>query len=65
VYYHDAIDEIDRLLLCDAQTSGGLLFAVDPSMFEDMISGLAEAGVSAAAIGEFIAEPEGRIEVVP
>jgi selenide,water dikinase len=65
VNYHDAIDEIDRLLLCDAQTSGGLLFAVDPSKFEDMLSGLAEAGVSAAAIGKLIAEPEGRIEVAP
>jgi hypothetical protein len=30
-----------------------------------MLSGLAEAGVSAAAIGELIAEPEGRIEVAP
>ena len=64
VTYNDAIDEIDRLLLCDAQTSGGLLFAVEPSRFEDLLSGLAEAGVSAAAIGEFIAEPEGKIEVV-
>ena len=59
-----AIGEADRLLLCDAQTSGGLLFAVEPSRFEDLISGLAGAGVSAAAIGEFIVEPEGRIEVV-
>ncbi|HLB01388.1 MAG TPA: selenide, water dikinase SelD, partial [Bacteroidota bacterium] len=64
VTYNDSIDEIDRLLLCDAQTSGGLLFAVEPSRFEALFSGLAEAGVPAAAIGEFIAEPEGRIEVV-
>jgi selenide,water dikinase len=62
--YDNAIDEIDRLLLCDAQTSGGLLFAVEPSRFKALLSGLAGAGVSAAAIGEFIAEPEGRIEVV-
>ena len=64
VTYDDSIDEVDRLLLCDAQTSGGLLFAVEPSRCEDLLSGLAGAGVSAAAIGEFIAEPVGRIEVV-
>jgi hypothetical protein len=29
-----------------------------------LLSGLTAAGVPAAAIGEFIAEPEGRIEVV-
>src|SRR4030065_111290 len=63
VNYHDAIDEIDRLLLCDAQTSGGLLFAVEPSRFAALLSGLAEAGVSTAAIGELVAAPEGRIEV--
>ena len=62
--YHDAIEEVDRLLLCDAQTSGGLLFAIEPSRLEALLSGLAGAGVSAAAIGELIAEPEGRIEVV-
>lgn len=64
VTYDEAIDEVDRLLLCDAQTSGGLLFAVDPARCEDLLSGLAEASVSAAAIGEFLAEPAGRIEVV-
>jgi selenide, water dikinase len=63
VTWHDAIDEVDRLLLCDAQTSGGLLFAVEPSRFKDLLSGLAEAGVSAAAVGELIAEPEQRIDV--
>lgn len=65
VNYHDAIEEIDRLLLCDAQTSGGLLFAVEPSRFKVLLSGLANAGVPAAAIGEFIAGPEGQIEVEP
>jgi selenide,water dikinase len=64
VSYHKEIDEVDRLLLCDAQTSGGLLFAVEPSGCEELLSGLAAAGVSAAGIGKFIEEPEGRIEVV-
>jgi len=64
VTWHDSIEEVDRLLLCDAQTSGGLLFAVDPARADDLLSGLIAAGVSAAAIGELTPGPEGRIEVV-
>jgi selenide,water dikinase len=64
VSFDRAIGEVDRLLLCDAQTSGGLLFSVEPGRVRDLLSGLAEAGVTAAAVGELIAEPGGRIEVV-
>jgi selenide,water dikinase len=64
VTYDDAIGEADRLLLCDAQTSGGLLFAVESSRCEELLSGLAGAGVSAGVIGELTAGPEGRIEVL-
>lgn len=62
---HNGIDEVDRNLLCDAQTSGGLLFAVKPARIDALLSGLSEAGVPAAEIGELVAEPEGRIEVLP
>ncbi len=65
VNYLDGIDEVDRILLCDAQTSGGLLFAVEPSRIRALLAGLDGAGVASAAIGEFVAEPKGRIEVVP
>lgn len=65
VSYDESIDEIDRILLCDAQTSGGLLFAVEASKSADLISRLAAAGVSAAEIGEFGSAPEGKIEVLP
>lgn len=65
VDYDGAVDEVDRLLLCDAQTSGGLLFAVEPSRVETLLSRLAGAGVPGATVGELVAEPAGRIEVVP
>ena len=65
VRYDEAIEEVDRLLLCDAQTSGGLLFAVDASKSGELLSGLAGAGVTAAPIGEFLAAPAGTIEVLP
>lgn len=62
--YDDAIGEADRLLLCDAQTSGGLLFAVEPSRCKDLLSRLTGEGVSAEVIGELTAVPEGQIEVL-
>jgi selenide,water dikinase len=62
--YDDAISEPERLLLCDAQTSGGLLFAVQPSRCEELLSALAGAGVSGGEIGELTAGAEGRIEVL-
>lgn len=65
VSYIDGIDEVDRILLCDAQTSGGLLFAVEPSKFEALLLGLGDARIKAAAIGELIEEPKDRIEVLP
>ncbi|MFO0749425.1 MAG: selenide, water dikinase SelD [Myxococcota bacterium] len=39
-----------RLLLCDAQTSGGLLFAVAPDQAEALAAALAARGTAAAAI---------------
>jgi selenide,water dikinase len=65
VSYDQAIDELDRLLLCDAQTSGGLLFAVDSSNVAGLLSRLEAGGVAAAEIGEFGEAPEGKIEVMP
>jgi selenide,water dikinase len=44
-------DESAALLLCDAQTSGGLLAAVAKSRADTILRELARAGVRAAAIG--------------
>jgi selenide,water dikinase len=57
------VGEIDRLLLCDAQTSGGLLFAVDPNDAEELLSALLSSRVEAALIGEFLDGPVGQIVV--
>ena len=53
-------DEPARRLVCDAQTSGGLLVAVAPSGAGELTGRLREDGVSAVAIGEVI---EGRPSV--
>lgn len=44
-------DEVDRLLLADAQTSGGLIFGVGRDRTADVLAELAESGHTAAAIG--------------
>ncbi len=44
-------DEVQQLLLADAQTSGGLVFGVDPTETQNIISELAATGHQAAHIG--------------
>lgn len=54
-----------RTLLCDAQTSGGLLIAVPADRVETLLAALAAGRVTAADIGEVLPGPAGGIEVVP
>lgn len=61
----DDLTELQRLILCDAQTSGGLLIAVPPHRAERLIAELiVENTPIATAIGE-ITERAGRIAVGP
>ena len=46
-----AHDEVHQLLLADAQTSGGLVFGVDPSETETVLAELTATGHQAALIG--------------
>lgn len=55
-----------QLLLCDAQTSGGLLIAVPKDRTMALIQRLQQYETPAAAlIGEIIEDPDGRIWVEP
>ena len=45
------LDELQQLLLADAQTSGGLVFGVDPSETAGVLAELAATGHQAAHIG--------------
>lgn len=55
-----------RLVLCDAQTSGGLLIAVRPDKAGALLDELHAAGVpDAAIVGEVTEGPAGRLEVLP
>jgi selenide,water dikinase len=59
-----AVPEAMRVILADAQTSGGLLIAVPPDREADLARALdAERTPSAAVIGAVVAGPAGRISV--
>ena len=57
------VDATMRLLLADAQTSGGLLVALDPDHIGGFLSGLTREGVFPAVIGELTGDHRGRIVV--
>jgi selenide,water dikinase len=64
-HFGDDVAEVDRLILADAQTSGGLLLAVPPDRESRLIRELERNATPArAAIGELVAGEPGSIEVV-
>jgi selenide,water dikinase len=64
VAWQGALPEAERLLLCDAQTSGGLLIAVPPEGEATLLAELERRGAPArAVIGELIAGEPGAIRV--
>ncbi len=63
VDWAESFGEADQLLLCDAQTSGGLLIAVAPDRCEALLDALRERGVQGVEVGELVAESPGRIAV--
>jgi len=65
VRWADAVPEPLRRLLCDAQTSGGLLIAVAPDRAQGLLAELRDAGLTAAEIGWLYEGPPGTITVEP
>ncbi len=60
----DGVSEDAQLLLCDAQTSGGLLIAVPAGRLDLLLAALRAGGVPASAvIGEITGPGEGEITV--
>jgi selenide,water dikinase len=58
VIWNGGVDEAHRTLLCDAQTSGGMLAAVPADEAEPLRDALENAGYAAAVIGEFETESD-------
>ncbi|AQQ53439.1 selenide, water dikinase SelD [Planococcus lenghuensis] len=64
VDYADDISELDRLVLCDAVTSGGLLISVPAEEADALQNDLLAKGVQSAIIGETTGDNAGRIQVI-
>jgi selenide,water dikinase len=65
VHFEPSVDERDRLLLLDPQTSGGLLMSVPATNAGRLLAALHQCGVTdAAIIGRVTAGPAGFIRVV-
>ena len=64
VDWDPALSEEQRLLMCDAQTSGGLLISLPSAKLDQLLSELDASGVQTrAVVGEITAGDPGRITV--
>lgn len=63
VTYDDDVTDQEQLLLCDAQTSGGLLAAVAPDEADGTLEALRAKGVPAVRVGVIESAPPIRINV--
>lgn len=66
IHWHDDVPEPFRMLLCDAQTSGGLLISVSKGKLNALLDALRDRGVQwASVIGEIIDNPSTEVWVEP
>ncbi len=63
VLFPEEMPEARRLLLADAQTSGGLLMAVPPELLPEFLARLESSSSVAAVIGETEEGPPGQIQI--
>jgi len=62
--WSDGVDDATRTLLCDAQTSGGLLLFVAPEKTDALLDSLTARGVPGVPIGHVTAATAASVEVV-
>ncbi len=63
VSWAPSLSDSDKLILCDAQTSGGLLISVAAADSRALLDELLESGLAAAEIGELVAGVPGAVDV--
>ena len=63
VSYGREISDVTRILLADAQTSGGLIIASPPERTAGLLGELEARGEQGAVFGKVSAGPEGRIAI--
>ena len=66
VQWHPELTDNQKIMLCDAQTSGGLLISVAQARLPELLSRLEAAGVNTrVVVGEITQGPEGKISATP
>jgi selenide,water dikinase len=63
VDFDPLLEEWQRLLLTDPQTSGGLLICFAPERLDEALEALLQAGVSAAVVGRLVPATQPRVVV--
>ena len=61
--FDSRLDETDRIILADAQTSGGLLVSVAPDEAAGLVETLRASGHAASSIGELTKGESGKVTV--
>ncbi len=66
IQWSDGVPETVRMLLCDAQTSGGLLISVAKEKLNALLNAMQKRGVRwASVIGEIVESHAGEVSVEP
>ncbi len=63
VVWDEKVTYLRKVLLCDAQTSGGLLIALPERNSRDLMNKLIENGVNGDMIGKIISKGTGMITI--
>lgn len=63
VIWGEGISEEAQIILCDAQTSGGLLISVSKEKSNDLLLKLEQRGIEAKTVGKIIEDVECKIRV--
>jgi selenide,water dikinase len=61
-----SVTDTEQVILCDAQTSGGLLIAIPDRYSDELVQKMHAKGISAARkIGQIKPGSDGKIKIVP
>ncbi len=63
VMWNDSIQKYKKIILCDSQTSGGLLFSINEKFSEELLAELHKNDIEQAGIIGKIIQGEGKIKV--
>lgn len=63
VQWDDNVGYVKKVILCDAQTSGGLLICIPDRYISDFTKRLYEIGIDAVIIGKLLSQGPGNIHV--